>query len=672
MQTLVGLGRGLLDRVIRKSTGKAAELDLLRPEFDPDFYLAQMPEGTTPSDPLKHYLRDGWHDGLDPNPAFSTSAYLDMHLDVADAGMNPLVHYVSYGRNEGREVPGSTVAHLSRAARSAAAQNAAAQLDRDAKEIAAEMDLPFYTATSGREFDDTTSAARHYLQIGWEQGLDPTAAFSTRAYLSHYPDIADANIPPFLHYIRAGRAEGRLAQDHAEDVARILAAAPSLESHETDWLFAHPEVAPMQRERGVQQLLSALDGTKHRLIFAFTHDEFRKVRGGIQLCVDKEARIAAERGAGYIALHPARPRPRLAPLGDNPVLYATVAGQRIGPLHIDSVIDVARRFRDSRKIDIVLHALLGHSPEDVAALSKAAGAARLNAWLHDQFFLCPSYALQSNLVRQCNAPEPSSTACRICLFGQERREHLRRLRALLHIIPTQAIAPSKSAADIVFAKGDLPFERFEIVPHAVLSEGAAVTPPKSGPTTIAFLGAPGRHKGYAVFRDVARRHLGRSDLRFLYFGSPTHREPGIPVIPVDVTAETPDAMADALRRENVDFVLHWAQFVETYSFVTVEALQAGAHVLTHPGSGNVAALVRETGRGQVLPDTDALDTFLEPRSLARATRARRKKRPSLVATPGAFSFAVLDTPVTASEPARKPRRRASRSASRTRKVRAAS
>ncbi|MEJ6391123.1 hypothetical protein [Gymnodinialimonas ulvae] len=645
MQTLVEMGRGIVDRILHRSAIQAADLARMRPDFDTDFYLAQFSDGELLSDPLYHYMRTGWKDGLDPNAEFSTSAYLDMHLDVADAEMNPFLHYLTFGREEGREVAASKIAHLIVETAPSATLDPDEQLVADADEIADEIDFPFYRATSGREFVDAKAAARHYLQIGWEQGLDPTPHFSTRTYLSHYPDIADANIPPFLHYVRAGRTEGRLAQDKAEDVARTLAAAPTLESIEGDWLFAHPERTPLQRELGAQQLLSALKGTDENLVFAFTHDDFLKVRGGIQLCVGKEMQIATERAVGYVALHPARPRPRLAPVGENPVLFATIAGTRIGPLHFDSILDVARRFRNSRKIDIVLHALLGHSPEDIAALAKTSGTERLTAWLHDQFFLCPSFALQSNLVRQCNGPEPASAACRMCLFGEEREDHLRRLRALVQMIPTQAIAPSKPAADIVFAKGDLPFERFEIVPHDSLSEGPAITSPRSGPATIAFIGAPARHKGYPVFRDIARRNLGREDVRFLYFGAPTHREPGIPTIPVHVTAHNPTAMVDALKREKVDFVLHWAQFVETYSFATIEALQAGAHVITHPGSGNVAAIVEHTGRGQILDDTKSLDTFLERKSLAKATRARRRKQPSLIAKPSDFSFAVIDHPL---------------------------
>jgi uncharacterized protein YegP (UPF0339 family) len=52
--------------------------------------------------PLDHYLSSGASEGRDPNPFFSTTAYLKFNPDVAGSGMNPLVHFVRYGAAEGR------------------------------------------------------------------------------------------------------------------------------------------------------------------------------------------------------------------------------------------------------------------------------------------------------------------------------------------------------------------------------------------------------------------------------------------------------------------------------------------------------------------------------------------------------------------------------------------
>ncbi|WP_121118345.1 hypothetical protein [Croceibacterium ferulae] len=62
--------------------------------------MARSPQAAR--DPLGHYCRRGWRDGLDPGPWFSTAGYLDAHPDVARAGTNPLLHFITSGQQEGR------------------------------------------------------------------------------------------------------------------------------------------------------------------------------------------------------------------------------------------------------------------------------------------------------------------------------------------------------------------------------------------------------------------------------------------------------------------------------------------------------------------------------------------------------------------------------------------
>jgi hypothetical protein len=53
--------------------------------------------------PLVDYIRHGRdEDALDPNPYFSSSFYLRVHPDLADAGVHPLEHYTDHGAIEGR------------------------------------------------------------------------------------------------------------------------------------------------------------------------------------------------------------------------------------------------------------------------------------------------------------------------------------------------------------------------------------------------------------------------------------------------------------------------------------------------------------------------------------------------------------------------------------------
>ncbi|WP_159999570.1 glycosyltransferase [Roseomonas sp. 18066] len=71
--------------------------------FDPAHYRLQCSPGTLEGhDPVAHYLAQGWRQGLDPSQGFATAFYLERNPDVARSGMNPLLHYLHAGREEGR------------------------------------------------------------------------------------------------------------------------------------------------------------------------------------------------------------------------------------------------------------------------------------------------------------------------------------------------------------------------------------------------------------------------------------------------------------------------------------------------------------------------------------------------------------------------------------------
>ena len=156
-------------------------------------------------------------------------------------------------------------------------------------------------------------------------------------------------------------------------------------------------------------------------------------------------------------------------------------------------------------------------------------------------------------------------------------------------------------------------------PRAEAGQGA----PSSAPVTVGFAGVPSAHKGWPRFQHLFRRFSADPACRFVYFGiGPVHIA-GLTHIPVHVSAEAPDAMIRAMQAKGVDLVLHWTRWPETFSFSTYETLAAGAFVLTNPLSGNVAAMVEETGRGAVLRDADDLDrAFGDGRVMALAAQAR--------------------------------------------------
>jgi len=84
----------------KRLTGLIAQSKL----FDASFYLESNPDVAGAGiNPLVHYLTWGAAEGRDPNPLFDPSYYLESNPDVAGAGINPLVHYLTWGAAEGRD-----------------------------------------------------------------------------------------------------------------------------------------------------------------------------------------------------------------------------------------------------------------------------------------------------------------------------------------------------------------------------------------------------------------------------------------------------------------------------------------------------------------------------------------------------------------------------------------
>lgn len=72
-----------------------------------------------------------------------------------------------------------------------------------------------------------TNPEKHYLNIGWKLGLNPSPHFDTKYYLKSYNDVAQKRINPLIHYLTNGGWEMRRPSDKF-DVQAYHAAHPTL------------------------------------------------------------------------------------------------------------------------------------------------------------------------------------------------------------------------------------------------------------------------------------------------------------------------------------------------------------------------------------------------------------------------------------------------------------
>lgn len=129
-------------------------------------------------DPIEHYYFKGADLGLNPLYLFDTKWYKEQNSDVSESEINPLYHYLSHGESEERSP-------------------------------SVFFDIKFVVAQLPNDITLEGSVLRFFLDFTSVDLIDPVKEFSTSYYLESHPDIKDAGVDPYLHFLQTGVFEGR-------------------------------------------------------------------------------------------------------------------------------------------------------------------------------------------------------------------------------------------------------------------------------------------------------------------------------------------------------------------------------------------------------------------------------------------------------------------------------
>jgi hypothetical protein len=87
------------DRTLQRQAAKIRASGL----FDENWYLRTYPDVAQAGlDPVEHYVRFGFAEGRNPSPQFDTRWYLEANADAVGRDRNALLHYIEIGKKEGR------------------------------------------------------------------------------------------------------------------------------------------------------------------------------------------------------------------------------------------------------------------------------------------------------------------------------------------------------------------------------------------------------------------------------------------------------------------------------------------------------------------------------------------------------------------------------------------
>lgn len=646
---------------LKGAKNAASALDIIRtsPFFDADWYRKSHNDlSDTRIDAARHYIEHGASEGRDPGPKFDTKFYLEQYPDVKEAGINPLLHYILHGAAEGRlpkpapempstPQPGAQVPDLptpplrpaptltpkpekrpplkepARAKTKNHETNARVDLDSAEKKIISQyFDRDFYLHRYPDIYEAQIDPLEHFYSTGWKEYRDPTPWFSTSYYMESNEDIRNSGMNPFWHYLVHGRSEGRSPKatlDARQDFLKYLQAPIDL-GLPPDL----PEEELVSLETLTEKLRNAF-AEANGVVLSFSHTCYLQVTAGTELFIADEQKSFNERKFAYL---------HFAPLefsifiNSEPVektfTRMSLDGEVIGVAAFSDVVSALKRVAVTklRRRLLVMHSPLGQSAAAFVRVFSTLEPTDTFYWVHDYSSLCTGYNLLRNHVAFCHAPALDSVGCSVCVFEASRMENARYLQQMFRTANFTVVAPSESALNIWRNSSNLPHKAVMVQEHCRLtysddrprkrrkaeSRGSA-----GDPVRVAFVGFPVHHKGWPAFERLVEETWIDPAYRFYHFSktSGTVHTSRIRHVDVSVSPDRRDAMVDLLGEHEIDIVTILAPWPETFSYVTFEALAAGCDIVTLADSGNVAAVVGQTGRGRIFSNEDEiLDFFL--------------------------------------------------------------
>ena len=533
---------------------------------------------------LDHYLETGWRIGLDPHPTFSTAGYLHDNSDVVFGESDPLTHFVHHGFLEGRS-PVDPVAFSQPGYRTP-----------DSPRVAEVREsLILYLRHLGIDFDTRD------LDLGGDVSLQQGDLewFDADFYLRSYADVDAAGISAFAHFVSDGHREGRYPNASIAD-------AFSLRTDTKRVLMARsvpvrvPDEDPEEvagRRSGSSVISEIVDRGligSGKIIIAFAHDDYVEHVGGIQIVSAREEVVFRELGDSYISVFPSRESVALsASSPDEFLVRCRIGGELIdGTFPLVDFADAFSGWFAERSVVVVVHSVLGHSPEAILKAMEALKPSAAFWWIHDYSVHCQNYRLTRNDVNWCGDPALDSQSCQLCSYGLVRGQHVDRVRSLIDGVDWVFAAPSEVAAE-QSVTGHTPLPRRPLViPHGSIWRDGATRDAcsENEKVRIAFVGHPSPAKGWNRFLSLlAEAGQDADNFEFFHFGGDDQSVRGVSFVELKPEPGGRSTATQKLLLHRIDAVVNFVDAKETFNFVTFEAMAAGCCILTSPRSGNVRA-----------------------------------------------------------------------------------
>ena len=357
-----------------------------------------------------------------------------------------------------------------------------------------------------------------------------------------------------------------------------------------------------------------MEHSSNGLILAVSGGNILTSLGGTEKVIISHQKMFVNKGIDYLYIYPVKKN-----IGSLNIYYywGTIFNGRFkGLFTTKELINLLSfEYHGDLLFKIHIHHLRGINLHELGVILDTFKKTEIFIYVHDYYLICDQFTLLNDKNLFCGAGLPSPQKCNNCHWVKSKDNVFARLEFIRQYFDrVQFIAPSETAKNVLVNSISEIKGKVAVIYHQTLvgqyKENFNHLNEKDS-IKVAFCGLPNEIKGWPVWVKAADKAFENgSKILYYHFGKAAEEEPKyMKNIPVGFQ-NNETSMTEALRENNIDCVVLWSQWPETYSYVYYECIAANAFLITHKNSGNIAYQVKNNNTGIVLNDDDELENLL--------------------------------------------------------------
>lgn len=369
--------------------------------FDEDFYLLSYPDvRRLDADPVRHYVKFGASENRKPNAFFDTSCYRDLHPEIEESKLNPLIHYILSQKNH--------------AAQDRRSENESAS-DLKSFEIlnsSGLFDRSFYCSIYSDLANLEGDPLWHFVKHGWREGRNPNERFNTNLYLRALGGTIPEN--PLVHYIANKGSAGKSSSFVIDEDTSMLTDGQPAHSDEIKTHANAVNESIVDSDKEAIGLIKALNIADEYIMIDYIKGKINSIEIAGFFSSDD-----------YLELYPDIRNAKINPL-KHFLLHGKKEG-RVGYIDLLSHVHKGSKAFESNKETIVL----------VSHESSATGAPLLGFGIADK--LSQQYNIVHIVIKEKNIHQAFFSNCDTMLSGIEVKPYIYSLLFLKKMLKHRTI-----------------------------------------------------------------------------------------------------------------------------------------------------------------------------------------------------------------------------------------